>query len=392
MNATNFFTRRMLGMDYRVWIAMLFVCFLSLGLYGYKQIRLTSMNGQPCTPDTITVNGKMVEVVVGCYLNRPSLFGVQSEAAATVEWNFRDGTPVEKERVVYHKFTQEGAHRVTVTVNGRCESDVLVQVSEDPFFSGYREKPVIEIYAEPAHPEPGNTVKFRCLTDLPVINSYEWKVLETKEVKKDSEPTFTFPDSRDYTIHLIINDDPLTETTSKIEVSMEMTQVQATTGNNGSGAGMPSDIGPLGNLVPPGGAPSNPINGTQSNNVPPKNDQVTSKPPIDTSKSGLLPKVVPEIDQATFKGLLQNVVDQEGKEPGDLYEYLYYDETTMVEVNGDSTSKIYLKDFCRNMRKKKKNMRKIESLSFQRDDTKNIQVIKVKVPERRFWDKLNPFN
>src|SRR4051794_28775195 len=104
MNATDLFTRRILGMDYRVWEAMLLVCFLSLGLYGYKQIRSTPTNDQPCPSDTIIVNGKSAEVVVSCYLDRFSTFKIHPETAATVEWNFRDGTNVEKGGTVSHRF------------------------------------------------------------------------------------------------------------------------------------------------------------------------------------------------------------------------------------------------------------------------------------------------
>jgi PKD repeat protein len=387
MNATNLFTRRISGMDYRVWIAMLFVCFLSVGLYGYKRIGLTSNNGQPCTTDTITVNGKMVEVVAGCYLNRISLFEVQSEAAATVAWNFGDGTPVEKERIVSHKFIEEGTYRVTATVNGSCETDVLVQVSEDPLLSGAREKPVIEVYSEPRYPTPGDTVKFRCLTDLPTVTSYEWKVLETNEVKNDAEPTFTFTSARTYTIRLKLNDDPVTETTKPLEVSTKIPQVPAIPGNNSPVAGMPPvDAGSLGNLVPLGAAPSNTNNAPQPNNNSANNHVTVGS---DTSKVVAPPKA-PEVDPNAFKDLLQNVVDQGGKEPEDLYQYLDYKGSTMVEVN-ESKSLTPLKEFCKSMREKKKKWRKIESLSFKKDDKKSIQVIQVKVSEKGFWDKLNPF-
>jgi PKD repeat protein len=382
MNATNFFTRRILGVDYRVWVAMLLVCFLSLGLYGYKQIRFTSRNDQPCPTDTITVNGKMVEVVAGCYLSRFSVFGVQSEAAATVEWNFRDGTPVEKERIVSHRFIEEGTYRVTATINGRCESDVLVYVSDDPLFSGNPEKPVIEVFADPMHPTPGTIVKFYCVTDMPFVTSYEWKVLNTNEVQNDSVPSFTFKDGGNYTIQLVINGNPSTITTKVIEVNKVIPQAQGIPGDSGAGAGMPGNIGPLVDLAPPGGHPAN-------TNTQPNSDQGTPKPPVDTSK-GVSPPKAPEVDPNAFKDLLQNVVNQEGKEPEDLYEYLDYKASTMVEVN-QSKSLIPLKDFCKSMREKKKKWRKIETLSFKKDDKKSIQIIQVKVPEKGFWDKLNPF-
>lgn len=380
MNATNFFTRRILGMDYRVWGAMLLVCFLSLGLYGYKQIRFNTINDQPCPRDTITVNGKRVEVVASCYLNRYLLFEVQSEATGTVEWDFGDGTNVEKGQIVSHGFMEEKTYSVKATVNGVCEFRVEVVVVQDPFLSGNQEKPVVEVFADPMRPTTGSTVNFYCVADMPVIASYQWKVLNTNEVQKNAVPAFTFNGEGKYTIQLVINDDPSTITTKVIEVTTEMPQTKGTSANSASGAGMPSDIGPLGNLVPP-----------QSNNGSANNNQGTIKPPVDTSKRASLPKA-PEVDPGAFKDLLQNVVDQNGKELEDLYEYLDYKASTMVEVN-ENKSLIPLKDFCKNMRDKKKKKRKIESLSFKIDDKKSIQAIRVKVPQSGgFWDKLNPFN
>jgi PKD repeat protein len=391
MNATNFFTRRILGMDYRVWGAMLLVCFLSLGLYGYKQISFNIINDQPCQPHTITVNSKKVEVVASCYLNRYSLFEVQSEAAATVEWNFRDGTNVEKGQIVSHKFMQEGTHRVTATINGGCEFDVEVEVVSDPFLSGNQEKPVVEVFADPMRPTTGSTVNFYCVADMPLIASYQWRVLNTNEVQKNAVPAFTFNGEGKYTIQLVINDDPSTITTKVIEVTTEMPQTKGTSANSTSGAGMPGDIGPLGNLVTAGGNPPNTNNNPLLNNGSANNSQGTIKPPADTSKRASLPKAL-EVDPTSFKDLLQNVVDDNGKELEDLYEYLDYKASTMVEVN-ENRSLIPLKDFCKNMRDKKKNKRKIETLSFKIDDKKSIQAIRVKVPKSGgFWDKLNPFN
>src|SRR5688572_19906261 len=96
MNAGNFFTRRILGLDYRVWGAMLSVCFFSLALFGYKQIRFNNINDQHCQQDTIAVEGKREEVFATCYLNRYVSFEVQSEAGAKVVWDFDDGTVFEK--------------------------------------------------------------------------------------------------------------------------------------------------------------------------------------------------------------------------------------------------------------------------------------------------------
>ncbi len=389
MNATNFFTRRILGLDYRVWVAMVLVCFLSLGLYSYKQIRFNHINSQPCPNDSITINGKSVENVASCVLNRLSLFGIQSDSAATVEWDFGDGTNVVKGQIVSHGFIEEKIYSVKATVNGECEFKVEVVIAQDPFLSGKQVKPVVEIFADPIRPKIGSTVHFYCVSDMPYITSYEWKVLEKNEVKGDSVPAFMFREGGIYTIQLVLNDDPLTRTTRAIKVITEMSPAQGPFDKSGLGAVTPGGIGILGNSVQPGGNVSDPNNNPPSNNGAANNDQGTSKP--DSPKRDSLPKA-PEVDPGAFKDLLQNVVDQDGKELEDLYKYLDYKASTMVEVN-ENKSLIPLKDFCKNMRDKKKKKRKLESLSFKIDDKKSIQVIRIKVSQSGgFLDWVNPFN
>lgn len=384
MNANNFFTRRVLRMDYRVWGAMLLVCLLSVGLYGYRQIRFSTKDDATCLADTIRVNGKTAEFVATCYLNRISPFEVPSEAAAIVEWDFKDGSKPEKGRVVSHKFTREGTYTVTAIVNGRCELKVDVEVVYNPFLSGDQAKPVIEIYADPMRPAAGSTVKFFCVTDFPSVSSYEWKILNTQEVKNDAVPSFTFQHEDQYSIQLTLNNDPSYVRTEVIKVTADVPQTQKTAENSVAGMGAPSDIGPLGKLVPPGGNGSN----THNDQGAGSNPNGSIKP--DTPK--LAPHKVPEVDPDAFKDLLQSVVDQNGKELDDLNEYLDYKASTMVEVN-ESGSLMPLKDFCKDMRNKKKNKRKIESLSFKIDDKKSIGTIRVKIPKSGgLWDRLNPFN
>ena len=375
-------------MDYGVWGVMLLVCLLSLGLYGYKQMRSGTGGATACSLDTIRINGKPVEFTATCYLDRITPFAVPLDAAATVVWDFKDGSKPERGPVVSHKFLQEGTYVVTATVNGGCVLKANVEVVYNPVLSGNQAKPVIEIYADPTHPVIGSTVKFYCVTDVPSVASYEWKILNTNEVKQDAVPSFEFQREENYTVQLMINGDPSSVRTEVIKVTAGVPQIPRTADNSGSGTGAPSAIGPLGNLVPPGANAANTRNDPPVNNGPGNNNPGPLK--SDTPK--VSPSKAPEVDPAAFKDLLQAVVDQNGKEPEDLYEYLDYKASTKVEMN-ESGSLIPLKEFCRTMREKKKNKRKIEALSFTRDDKKSIQTIRVKVAKGGgLWDKLNPFN
>ena len=387
MNATDFYTRRVLGMDYRVWAAMLFISVLSLGLFGYRQIRYdASIANLGCTPDTISVNGKKIEVLASCYLNRYSPFAILSDDSAKVKWDFGDDTESQFGQVVHHKFVKEGTYTVTATVNKKCVYKVDVEVIEDPFYSGRPRKPVVEIYADPMRPTIGSSVKFYCVSDIPTITSYKWIVLNTNEVQTIADPTFTFNDEGNYDVELLINNNQA-NTKAVIRVGSRLPQIPAGNSDLGAGGGTPVDAGNLGKLIASDVPfPSNDAE-RQNNNA--TNNERGNKP--DSVNNATVHKV-PELDPAAFKDLLQNVVNEEGKELEDLYEYLDYKASTRVEVN-KSNSSISLKEFCKDMRERRKSKRKIETLSFKRDDKKSIQTIQVQVPPKEgFFDRLNPFN
>ena len=387
MDATNFFTRRILGLDYGVWITMLLVCLFSLALYSYKQAALSASTAPGCFIDTMRVNGKTVEFGATCYLNRTALFEFPSQAAVTVKWDFQDGSKPEWGRIVSHRFLEEGTHTVKVIVNGTCEYKETVEAVYDPFLSGDEAKPVIEIYADPMRPTTGKAVKLYCVSDLPFINAYEWKVINTNEVKTDTVPGFTFYSEGNYSIRLKVNNDESSAVTMVIKVAADVPLIPQTAGNSGSGMGAPSDLGLLGKLVPPDG------NGSNTRKDPPQNNGAANNagPLLSDTPKIALSKATKK-DPTAFKDLLQAVVDENEKEPEDLYEYLDYKGSTMVKVD-ENGSLIQLKEFCKDMRKKKKNKRKIESVGFDLDDKNSIRTIKVKMARNGgFLNRLNPFN
>jgi PKD repeat protein len=388
MNANDFYTRRVLGMDYRVWATMLVISLLSLGLFGYRHvIHSGSSRILGCTPDTISVNGTKIEVLASCYLDRYSPFAISSDGPANVEWDFGDDTESQKGQVVNHKFVKEGTYRIIATVNKRCIYEGEVEVIEDPFYSARRKKPVVEIFADPMRPTSGSSVKFYCVSDIPTITSYKWTVLNTNEIQNIPEPTFTFNNDGNYDVQLLINNNESNIWKTVIQVSSRPPQIPAGNTDVGLNGGSPVDVRNIGRLVTSEVTPAANDDKPQNNNG--INNERGNK--TDSIKNASVHKA-PELDEAAFKDLLQNVVNQEGKELEDLYEYLDYKASTRVEVNKSSTL-ISLKEFCQNMRGKKKSRRKIEALSFKIDDKKSIQTIQVKIPPKEgFFERLNPFN
>lgn len=374
MSAT-IFNGRLFGMDYRVWLAMLVTCCSVMALFGYK--RINDRNRAPCTDATITVDGKSMEGKAVCYAGRLAIFKIQGEGLVKVAWKFNDGSHANGGQIVSHKFIEEGNYKVAVLVNGDCSYEREITVKKVPV-NGRTEKAFIEIFPEPAQPKEGSTVAFHAVANVPA-HVYEWKLGSTGEVQHGAVATFTLNEAGAYSVRLMINNDPSTITTKVIEVF----SLTAQPPELNDGAPMPGAAAPPPVLVDQG--KFNPAQPTaQPGNRGNTTDTGGSKPPLQK------PQPV-EVDPDTFKGLLQDVLN-ENKEIQDLYEYLDYKGSTMVQVNGKQPL-MALKDFCKNMKEKKKNKRKIETVSFKKDDKKSIQQIQVSVPESGgFWDKVNPFN
>lgn len=374
MSAAAIFTRRVMGMDYRVWLVMPAVWVLSLALLGYKYL-----NETPCAPATINMDGKPSEGIAVRYVNQLIKFEIQTDSVTSVEWSFNDVK--EQGLVVYHKFTKEGKYNVVARVNGTCRYEQKVRVRSRDELDNH-EKGEFRIFPYPEKPKysVGDIIRFESEKINVLATSYEWKVLQTNETRTDADATFTFRHPGKYTIQLILNNDPSLVETRRIEVS---------------GEGTPT-LGTPENPFPPNGGAAVGLNGPL---VQPEENSGGTKGVADSTKETKGPTTatppaappVKKVDPEAFKELLQSVVNEE-KELEDLYEFLDYKASTMVEVNGNK-SLIPLKDFCKNMRDKKKKKRKIESLSFKVDDKKSIQAIQVKVPESGgFWDWVNPFN
>ena len=372
-------------MDYRVWSTMLGTCILCLALFGYRQISYHAPGSEKCSDEVIVVNSKKIELVTSCYLNQYSEFEILADSAARVEWNFGDGKGVEMGRVVSHKFDDEDTYIVTVSVNGYCEQDMEVRVVENPFHTPNSGRTVVKVIADPITPRVGEKVKFYCVTDLPSVNSYQWKVLNTNEIQTGEFPTFIFTQEGAYTVQLVLNNDAQTLTNSVIVATAGAGPTPPVIPPDGSGGGAPSPIGTLGPLVPKGANTAGEKVILQPNTGAGTNMGVL--PTTDTAKGDS--NKTPKIDESAFKELLQQVINDKEKELEDLYVYLDYKGSTKVEVNGQETA-ISIKKFCENMRGKKKNLRKIESLEFKVDDNQSIQRIQVKVPEG-LWERLNPF-
>lgn len=375
--SADIFTRRIMGMDYRVWLAMLITCCSTIALFGYKHI--SNIKVTPCVAATITVDGKPMENRAVCYLGRLTMFKIQAEGITKVEWDFKDGTDEVKGQIVTHEFANEGDYKIIATINGHCLAAGIVTVKK-PLRPGDGEKRIIRIFPEPTQPKVGSVVDFYVVSNVKA-DSYQWKLLGTDQIRQSDVARFQFNEPGNYTVQLIINNDPSTATTEAIEV-FALTPEVPQGFENGVGTGVPGPVGPPPVLVdhgiPHSGGTAT-IGGTDS-----KKDTGTSNPAA--------PKTKPvDVDPNTFMGELQEVI-YGSKDIEDLYRYLDYKGSTMVKVN-EETTLISLKEFCKKMKNEKRKRNKIETLGFKKDDKNSIQTLLVKVSKKEgLLDKLWPFN
>ncbi|RYZ30804.1 MAG: hypothetical protein EOO10_01490 [Chitinophagaceae bacterium] len=367
MTATNLYTRKLLGLDYRVWLSMLVMCFACLALVGYMQVKSSSVNAVPCAKEiTITINGIEVKDNAVSYLDQLALFHVITEKGAQVEWDFGDGSDIVSGLRARHTFHEESVFPVQVTVNGHCTYVLDVTVRSEPTETIV--EPEIIIIPDSTKVTMGGQLRFSCASNLRE-ESYEWRLLGTSEVQTTQTAVFTFENVGVQTVELMLNKDPNKTKRIQIEVSpivMPINNNPLGVGGSGNPA-VPTDLLQPGEnpFAQNGQAPGRP-NPSQREGLPPVAAPETQKP--DSTEAIA-------IDPETFQTLMQAVLNGE-KEVADLYPYLHYTESTLVQRRGDDEA-VRLTIFCR------QNMnRRIQSLEFIRDDRNAVQRIRVAMRRR----------
>lgn len=364
MNAVGLYTRKITGLDYRVWLSMLIMCLICLALLGYQKIKASSTITMTCATNLfITVNGKDANDDAVCYLNQITLFRINAAPGAKVEWNFGDGSDPVEGAIASHTFHSESSYTVQATIDGRCKyaQDIVVQLESVKA----TEITEIKIYADSNKIMAGTPLRFSCASKNIREETYQWMVLGTDQIQTTKIATFSFPAEGQYTVELMLNNDQTKKAYTKIEVAPIP---QTNSINNNIPNPNVGGFDQLGPLIPPNGNPSATTgNSQQQGNA---GSSAAQEPP----KSEPTPPDIQEIDPSTFQSLLQNVL-KGGEQIDALYPYLKYKGSTKIEVNGDMPY-INLSEFCISKRG-----RKIKSLEFvkERENQKNIQIIKVKL-------------
>jgi len=364
MSVATVSTRRITGLDYRIWLVMSLCWVACAGWFVYETINTTK--AQYCsTTFHIIVNGEGGNGIAVCDLDATAFFQIDAPPDAKVEWNFDDGSKIIGDNRAGHKFKAEDNYTVVATVNGRCETKKDVTVKKAVAVDAV--KPSVKIFADTGR-TVGSRIRFSAVANVP-ISSYQWALLPTNETQTGANAAFDFPRAGEFTVQVTINNDPTTRQEQPITITdlplpapVNPNPFPGAGGASGGGSGViPPPLFPSGDAANSGTKTPNTNaganNGAGSTTEPAKTEQAKPKATV--------------IDPDGFKSLLQEVLDG-SKELTDLYPFLDYTGSTKVVVNGKDEMKIT--DFVREKRKKK-----IEALDFQKDDKNGIQKIKVKL-------------
>ena len=213
MSIINIYSKKTLHLDYGVWVTMLFCALLSLALLGYKLASRES-----CTPELIHINGVTANDYDTYDTNQQLTFSFGILKGDQVAWDFGDHNGQSKQgSVVTCQFPLAGNYQVKATIksnNTTCEKIVMVKIRTKLVIT----KPTVtlEITGEPYAVE--KDLKSYYCND--VANTYLWRLLGTEDSQAQNTPTakFSFPAPGDYTIELMLDNNPARIATKSIIV------------------------------------------------------------------------------------------------------------------------------------------------------------------------------
>src|SRR3954471_22694470 len=114
MQAEILYTRRSLGIDYKVWLTMILFILLFAFLAGYNFMK---KKDKPCTPTEIFING--ISNTQGLSFNAGDILKFRSHTSSddAVVWDFGDNTQKQNDYSPTHVYSKAGIYFVKLSVN-----------------------------------------------------------------------------------------------------------------------------------------------------------------------------------------------------------------------------------------------------------------------------------
>lgn len=332
MSNNSVYTRRIKGLDRKVWVVMILTIVLSLGLLSY-----TVFNKKVCTPVDFVIKVLPGESSDSVYFVGETLIFNSSSTATDISWDFSDGSEQAIGKDVSHKFQTEGDYIITVSTGLGCETARRITIKkaiqpEAKPFANYTTGGEIE---GPAKIMTGREARFICIVSA---DHYEWSIENYPQMTRTGPtPKFIFPRPGKYLVQVMLDNDRNKRFGKEIEVE----EVEIVDGSKPKRL-LPKDTDAFKPYDPP-----------QHETV--KVEQV-AKPAADTPVVVAAPanKSIYVADRV-FLNYLEKVVSKE-MTVADFDKYLCGGGGTPVVVNGDQKSPKTFAWLCNELSAKKKKL------------------------------------
>jgi hypothetical protein len=175
-----------MGLDNRVWLAMLVLLLCSTFFLGFRIITHTD-----CYPFDISTSGLRQQTNNVFYVGEAITFSIPEAANGKIVWNFGDGKPGQSgTNIIQHSFLKEDDYHISCIINDKCSQTLVVNIISTPVkqadttqFSGI---PIIGADTVMA----GTSVHFNTL--IKANYSYQWNLSGSPDIKTTSGADFNF--------------------------------------------------------------------------------------------------------------------------------------------------------------------------------------------------------
>ena len=188
--------------DFRVWMSLIVLVFISLALFGYKVATTVK-----CPAITIELAGKLNhadEKENTYFVNEQVTFNASVQSLSkNIVWDFGDKTETQSGAGVTHIFTKEGNYLVTATVDGKCSEAINVRIVQSNSATG-GDAPDLNPIVSNDIISLGEEATFNTTAQA---QTYTWSVDELPELGKVNTPDamFMFSKPGNYTVSLLLD-------------------------------------------------------------------------------------------------------------------------------------------------------------------------------------------
>jgi PKD repeat protein len=339
MQLSNTFTHQWLGLDKRVSMFMVVLSVLSLGLLAYKVA-----SDAPCREVAMAMSSLTNQKTNSFFTNELIHFSAPLEENEIVEWDFGDKSTKLAGAHVTHMFKQAGDYIVTVEINGRCKTTGIVSVKDfvnnaNSDVAGSATNDLVKELANPISAESfiieqGKQLLFSSNVQA---SSYEWSVEGdlAQPQKTTDKAAYTFLKTGNFTLKLVLNNDPENTWTRVISVTPRKIVDQPVAGGGGQ-------TGPV--VVAP---PPIPLPKPKPTTPEPEQPRTTTNPTTTQPTTTPVEKPVPQpvgpkvvevyMDNEQWREMLQDVVSGNAS-LSDFKMYLNDTEAKMILVDKETIS------------------------------------------------------